>query len=79
MIFAVAVRRRAWGYLPIGGGDVAGNRAFEVIDRSKDAPFEALPSGLEKKPVRGIEPEPAAVGVKWNVRSRMLRASQAST
>ena len=42
--------------VPIGGGDVAGNRAFEVIDRSKDAPFEALASELGEEAFHGIEP-----------------------
>jgi hypothetical protein len=39
------------------GGDVAGNRAFEVVDRAKDAPFEeALPSELGEEAFHGIEP-----------------------
>ena len=42
--------------VPIGGSDVAGNRAFEVIDRSKDAPFEALASELGEEAFHGIEP-----------------------
>src|ERR1700685_3385129 len=42
--------------VPVGGGDVADNRAFEVVDRAKDAPFEALPSELGEKAFHGIEP-----------------------
>jgi hypothetical protein len=42
--------------VPVGGGDVAGNCAFEVVDRAKDAPFEALPSELGEKAFHGIEP-----------------------
>ena len=42
--------------VPVGGGDVAGNRAFEVVDRAKDASFEALPSELGEEAFHGIEP-----------------------
>jgi hypothetical protein len=42
--------------VPVGGGDVTGNRAFEVVDRAKDAPFEALPSELGEEAFHGIEP-----------------------
>ena len=42
--------------VPVGGGNVAGDRAFEVVDRAKDAPFEALPSELGEEAFHGIEP-----------------------
>ena len=55
MVFAVAVQTKGPGFL-FGGGDVAGNRAFGVIDRAKDASFEALPSELGEEAFHGIEP-----------------------
>ena len=42
--------------VPVGGGDVAGNRAFEVINRAKDASFETLPTELGEEAFHGIEP-----------------------
>src|ERR1700677_3713101 len=42
--------------VPVGGGNVAGNRGFEVVDRAQDAPFEALPSELGEEAFHGIEP-----------------------
>ena len=71
--------------VPVGGGDVAGNRAFEFVDRAKDASFEALPSelvrlclvSLGEKPSTALSQE-QEVGVKWNVH-RGCSASQAST
>src|ERR1700677_4208467 len=42
--------------VPVGGGDVAGDCALEVVDRSKDAPFEALPSELGEEAFDGVEP-----------------------
>lgn len=36
----------------VGRGDVADNRAFEVVDRAKDASFEALPSELGRLRLR---------------------------
>ena len=42
--------------VPVGDGDVAGNRAFEVVDRAKDASFEALPSELGEEAFHSIEP-----------------------
>jgi hypothetical protein len=42
--------------IPVGDGDVAGNRAFEVVDRAKDASLEALPSELGEEAFHGIEP-----------------------
>ena len=34
----------------VGGGDVAGDRRFEVVDRAEDAPSEALPGQLGEEP-----------------------------
>ena len=60
MVFAVAVQTK--GLNSFGGGDVAGDRGFEVIDRSKDGPFEALPSEL------GEEALPASLNCSsWNL------------
>ena len=63
--------------VPVGGGNVAGDRAFEVVDRAKDAPFEALPSELGEEASTALSQE-KEVGVKWNV-PRGCSASQAST
>ena len=63
--------------VPVGGGDVAGNRAFEVIDRSKDARLRLWRVSLEKKPSTALSQE-QEVGVKWNVHLG-CSASQAST
>jgi hypothetical protein len=46
--------RRAW--FPAGGGDVAGDRAFDVVNRAKDAPFAALPSEPGEEAFDGVEP-----------------------
>jgi hypothetical protein len=62
--------------VPVGGGDVAGNRAFEVFDRAKDA-LRLCQVSLEKKPSTALSQE-QEVGVKWNVH-RGCSASQAST
>src|ERR1700690_2963339 len=42
--------------VPVDGGDVAGNRAFEVMDRAKDASLETLASELGEEAFHGIEP-----------------------
>jgi hypothetical protein len=61
MVFAVAVQTKGLGFLLVAA--MWRNRAFEAVDRAKDASFEALPSEL---------------GVKWNVHHG-CSASQAST
>ena len=63
--------------VPVGGGDLAGNRAFEVVDRAKDASLEALPSELGEEAFPALSQE-QEVGVKWNVHLG-CSASQAST
>jgi hypothetical protein len=53
------------------------NSALEVVDRSKDAPFEALPSELGEEAFDGVEP--GAGGRREVERHRGGSASQVST
>ena len=62
---------------PIGGGDVAGIGAFEVIDHRKTPRLRLCRVSLEKKPSTALSQE-QEVGVKWNVHLG-CSASQAST
>ena len=55
MIFAVRFQTKGLGF-PLVVGDVAGDRAFEVVNRAKDAPFEALPSEPGEEAFDGVEP-----------------------
>ena len=43
-------------WVPVVGGDVAGDRCFKVIDRAEDAPLQALPSELGEEALDGIQP-----------------------
>lgn len=40
----------------IGCGDVAGDCRFEIIDRAKDAPLEAVPREFGEEPFDGVQP-----------------------
>ena len=63
--------------VPVGGGNVAGDRAFEVVDRRKTPRLRLCRVSLEKKLSTALSQE-KEVGVKWNV-PRGCSASQAST
>ena len=52
---AVAVQTKGFG-VPVSGGDVTGDRRFEVFDRTEDTTFQALPGEPGEEALDGIQP-----------------------
>ena len=52
--------------VPVGGGNVAGDDSFEVLDRAEDASQQTLPRELGEEAFDRMSQE-QEFGVKWKV------------